>query len=181
MRIAVTGGIAEGKSTVMTYLRVLGGATLSADEVAREVFHQSSIQAAIAEIIETPLPVAPNVLRMAIAADPLIRRRVNAAMHGEILNHIKKSSANWIEVPLLFETCLQTEFDRVWVVTCGEEEQRKRLAKRLENELEAVQIIRTQLPTLVKCVFADQVIRTNRTEELVQADVKQALERELRK
>ena len=38
MKLALTGGVAEGKSTVASYLREAGFDVVSADDLAREVF-----------------------------------------------------------------------------------------------------------------------------------------------
>jgi dephospho-CoA kinase len=181
MRIAITGGIAEGKSTVMGYLRDLGEKTASSDEIAREVFQQDEVQEEIARLLGTPLPLDTAVVRDRIAAEPSLRRKINRLTHPRILRRLETSSAKWIEVPLLFETCLQAAFNRVWVVTCGPEIQIQRLVDRLKNESLARQILATQLPSKVKLPFADEVIRTNLPEGLVQRDVRSAVQREIGK
>lgn len=178
MRIAVTGGIAEGKSTVMGYLREFGLATASADDFAREVFHQSEVQSAISDLLALPLPLDPASVRNAIATDQALRRRVNAVTHPRILDLLEHSPAAWIEVPLLFETCLQSRFDRIWVVTCGESEQLQRLTNRLGDAAEAKRLIATQLPTSVKVAFADEIVRTIGSDLAVKSLVQQGIERE---
>ena len=40
----MTGGVAEGKSTVLGYLRDLGYRTASSDDVSRGLFHSDEIQ-----------------------------------------------------------------------------------------------------------------------------------------
>lgn len=181
MRIAITGGIAEGKSTVMGYLRDFGEATASADEIAKQVFQQDGVQESLARLLGTTLPIPPALVRDRIAAEPALRRKIKRLTHPQILRAIEKNPATWIEVPLLFETCLQTAFDRVWVVTCGPEIQLERLVARLKSEDLARQILATQLPSKVKVVFADEVVRTNLQEGLVQANVRAALAREIGK
>lgn len=76
-----------------------------------------------------------------------------------------------MEIPLLIEACLQGGFDRVWVVTCGADEQRRRLVERLGGEAGAEALLGSQLPTRAKIPFADVVIRTNQPEWSVKRDV----------
>lgn len=181
MGIAVTGGIAEGKSTVMGYLREMGYETASADTMAREVFLDEEVQAKLADLIGCGVPVLAEVLRAEIASSDEIRRRVNQLMHPLVVKKMVASTAQAIEVPLLFETVLHPLFERVWVVTCGKDIQLQRLTERLGNVQAAQGLIGTQLPTLVKCVFADEIIRTNGSGESVKAIVQSAISREFAK
>lgn len=178
MRIAITGGIAEGKSTVLGYLRDMGYSTASSDAIARQVFAQEATQEAIAALLGVPAPVAPEKLGEAISASHAVRRAVNRITHPLILAAIDREKAQFIEVPLLIETCLYGFFDRVWVVTCGREEQLRRLTLRLGSEKAASAFLRTQLPSEVKSAFADEIIRTNPPEEIVNSLVRTTVTRE---
>ena len=164
-KLAVTGGVAEGKTTVTSFLAELGYKTVSSDVLAREVFDSKPVQDELANLLGVQAPVTPEDLRVRIWDEPGLRRSVNRLMHPLILERIRSSRAEVVEVPLLIETCLQGYFDRVWVVTCGLEEQRRRLVLRLKDEAEADRIISTQLPSEVKCAFADVVVRTNRASD----------------
>lgn len=176
-RIGITGGIAEGKTTVLGYLREMGIPTASADDIAAEVFANKATQAKIADVAELPMPLDRAQLRARIAEDPLARRNLNRLLHPLILERMRKDSAQFFEVPLLVETCLQREFDEIWVVTCGRAEQRRRLAERLGSDLEVVAALSTQLPTEVKLCFADVVLRTNQAEPTVKANVAEHIHR----
>lgn len=179
MRIAVTGGIAEGKSTVMGYLRDAGELTVSADDIARTVFERQEVQLLIAQLVGSPPPVDRVRLRELLAEKSSLRRRLNALMHPPIWQEIAASGARWVEIPLLMETCLQGRFNRVWVVTCGAEEQHRRLLERIGDESQVARLIGTQLNSEIKIPFADEIIRTNGPEGVVQGVVRQALSREL--
>jgi dephospho-CoA kinase len=167
LRIAVTGGIAEGKSTVLGYLRDAGYDTISSDTVARELFETADLNEQLGRIAGLALPVSPAALRAAISNSPSIRREVNDLMHPAILARLKASSAPFLEVPLLIEACLQYEFDRVWVVTCGSQEQRARLLARYSDPEHVERLLRAQLPTTSKTPFSDFAVRTNAPEEAV--------------
>lgn len=158
--IAITGGIAEGKSTVLAALARLGFRTLSSDEVARAVYETAEVQDGIARIVGIEAPSREDV-RAAIAAKPSRRRELNALMHRPIWARVLEFQPEFVELPLLIEACLHPEFRKVWVVTCGPEEQRRRLLERVGNPTLADQLIRTQMSSRAKAVFADRIVRTN--------------------
>lgn len=164
-KLAITGGAAEGKTTVVSYLAELGYSTASSDVLARQVFDSDRVQSGLSDLLGEDGPITAETLRARIWDNSALRRAVNRLMHPLILERIENSRADVIEVPLLIETCLQGYFERVWVVTCGLEEQRRRLVLRLRDEDQADRIISTQLPSDVKCAFADVVVRTNRALE----------------
>jgi dephospho-CoA kinase len=171
MSVAITGGIAEGKSTVLGYLTRLGYPTASADVAAKDVFEDPTIQGGLAELLGVELPVKSDDLREAIASRPALRRQVNRLMHPAIMQRLFESKAAFVEVPLLFEACVHGRYDQVWVVTSGVDEQMRRLTRRV-GQAEAVRLLGVQLPTQAKEPFADHVIRTNRPEEAVFQEVR---------
>jgi dephospho-CoA kinase len=174
MKVAITGGIAEGKSTVLALLAELGYRTDSSDAVAREVFQLPEVQARLAEIAGLPLPVDRPSLRQALADRPHLRRAVNALMHPLIRARLRASDAQFVEVPLLLEACLQTEYAKVWVAACGREEQHRRLLERYGDPAHAEAIVASQLPTRVKIAFSDLTIRTNESLESVRLVVSES-------
>ena len=167
MRIAVTGGVAEGKSTVLGYLEALGYSTASADVEARALLASEAYQRLVADQFHLSLPLTPAAVRQAIFESVENRRWLNAVLHEPIMNRLFASGAEFLEIPLLYEACLQGEFDKVWVVTCGPEEQHRRLAARLQIEREVSLLLASQLPTAIKVLLADRIVRTNRPESHV--------------
>ena len=173
LQIALTGGIAEGKTTVLRTLSEFGVRTASADEIAREVLDDPAVSGKVAQRMGLSEPLDREKLGRAIAANPAKRRALNSILHPEILARMIEARAVVIEVPLLVETCLQGAFRRTWVVTCGPEEQLRRLTDRLGDEGEALRMLALQLPTRVKCAFADRIIRTDRPLDSVVSDVRE--------
>ena len=166
-RIAVTGGVGEGKSTVLRYIHEMGIPTIASDVIARKVFHMSEVQQQLAEATGLDMPIDPEHLRDAFTRVPLLRRTLNRVMHPLIRTELITSPACVAEIPLLFETCMQDDYDCVWVVTCGPDEQLRRVAARLGGEAAATRLIATQIPTRAKIPFADRVVRTNGPEDAV--------------
>jgi dephospho-CoA kinase len=170
---AITGGIAEGKSTVLGYLADAGYRTLSADAVAREVFETSEMQSLIREHLRTR---DRQELRQLISVDPGARRQLNTLMHGPVWKAILDQEPQFVEVPLLIETVLHPFCMGVWVVTCGESEQRRRLSERFSGDTgKAEALIQAQLPSRVKTVFADRVFDSNLPEPHVRREVLEAV------
>ena len=167
MRIAVTGGIAQGKSVVCARLKELGFTVGSADEIAREVFSRPEINVQIADAIGVSAPATPGQVRSAIMISPELRRAINTLMHPAIVDAVGERSFDVVEMPLLIEACLQRQFDYVCVVTCSEKCQRERLVERYGPEADVEAILSSQLPTDVKIPFADKIIRTDGSLESV--------------
>lgn len=172
MRVAITGGIAEGKSTVMAMIREEGHSVLSSDDVAREVIERPEIQLRIKDAFGEGRMPSRSELRQRLANDPSFRADLDAIMHPPIIDAIRQSSANFIEVPLLYEVGMEKEFDLVWVVTCGLEEQVRRLRDRYGDEIAPAALIAAQMPSVAKAALADRVIRTNQPIEHVREEVK---------
>ena len=175
LRIAITGGIAEGKSTVLGYIQELGHRVASADQIAREVFLIPEVQRRISSLANLPSPVDAGHLREQIAAEPELRRALNAIMHPEIVRRMDESGATFYEIPLVIETCRYLHFDEIWVVTCGKDVQRERLRQRYGDNVQVEQIVATQIPTNAKLAFADRIIRTNAPTETVRELVSEAI------
>jgi len=173
---AITGGIAEGKSTVLSVLSELGFRTASADDIARQVFFDVDINRKLSEIFGLSGPIEPAQLRDGLAAGDSVRRAVNRVMHPRIVDMISNSRSDFVEVPLLIETCLQGSFQEVWVVTCGAAEQQRRLRLRYGEEFNQDVFLGAQLPTEAKLPFSDVLIRTNQPLEAVRRSISEALE-----
>lgn len=173
MRIAITGGIAEGKSTVLACLADLGLSVVNSDQIARLVFERAEIQVQLAEVLGLPDgPVDRLQMRRILAEDPEVRRKVNRIMHPPIRAEMEHSEAVFHEVPLLLEVCLYGRYDEVWGVTCGPEEQRKRLFARIKNENVVDSLLASQLPTTMKLAFADEVLDTRKARSEVENQVR---------
>ena len=168
-RVGITGGIAEGKSTVLRYLREAGYRVASADNVARAQLKRAEVRAAVAAAAGLSVDFTARDLLNRLMGDNDIRRAVNRATHPHVLRALAHTGADFIEVPLLIETALQSAFDEVWVVTCGPDEQLRRLVERVGSEALAQQLLALQLPTSAKLPFADVIVRTNSPRRRVKA------------
>jgi len=164
---------------VLRYVHDMGISTVSSDVVARHVFNSTAVQAQIAELTKMPLPIKPEHLRDLFPQKPSLRRTLNSIMHPLIRQELMSAKAVVAEVPLLIEACMVADFDRIWVVTCGPDEQLARVAERLGSTESAKRLIATQIPTRAKLTFADVVIRTNQPEDSVKSYIAKVIRSEL--
>ncbi len=173
--LAITGGAAEGKSTVVGFLAHLGVSVLKADDIVSDLWKSSYVIESVSSALSISKDSSKETLRKIILEDSDARRAVNKIFHPLVWDRIASSGAFAIEVPLLIEACLHTRFERVWVVTCGAEEQHRRLMERMKNAALVASLMSCQLSTRVKLAFADEVIRTNSDLSSVENSVSCAL------
>jgi dephospho-CoA kinase len=185
-RIAITGGVAEGKTTVLQMFESLGASAISSDSVAAtlllpgtEVWEQLVKEFGQA-ILAADGALARERLATLVFGDPAVRRRLNRIMHPAVVRALQaqldacapSATPIFIEVPLLVEVALQDFFDAIVVVQATPALQRRRLLERGMSPQQARQILRAQLPTRCKTAFADWVIRTHRPLEQVEAQAR---------
>jgi dephospho-CoA kinase len=182
-RVALTGGIATGKSHCLQRFTALGAPTIDADLVAREVVAPGSPTLASIVARFGPGLIAGDgsldraLLGRVIFTDPAARHDLNALLHPMIYERIQ----SWYDrlagaqpapraaiagVPLLFETGREQEFDWVVVTACRPEQQLARLIVRDRmSKADALLRIRSQMPIEKKAQRGDDVIDTSGTIE----------------
>ena len=178
-RIALTGGIATGKSWVRGRFEDLGIRSIDADVLAREAVAVGT--PGLAAVVrrfgaETLLPSGAldrQKLAGIVFADPDARRDLEAIVHPEV----RRATDEWFalldprahpwalaDISLLYETGRDRDFDAVIVVACDPETQVRRMIDRDGlSEHDARQRLAAQLPIAEKVAKADYVIRTDGT------------------
>ncbi|MCS7300646.1 MAG: dephospho-CoA kinase [Fimbriimonadales bacterium] len=174
-RIAITGGVAEGKTTILQMFKARGAATLSSDALAATLLLPGTeVWTQLTETFGQAIQAADGTLsRDALAAlafgDSRLRRRLNQIMHPAVVRALETQLRTldaprvFVEVPLLIEVALQGWFDGVIVAQATPALQRQRLLARGIAPARATQVLRAQLPTRCKVPFADWVVRTHRS------------------
>jgi len=175
--LGITGGIATGKTLFTGCLASLfqGLRVFDSDARARELTASDpAIIGAIRDHFGPDVFDASGVLqrpalRAIVFADPAERRALEAILHPAIRRSWQdlartireESGAPWlaVDIPLLFETSAETQFDKIIVVACSALTQRRRLEDRrkLPPGL-ADSMIASQLPLATKIDRADFVI-----------------------
>lgn len=177
-RVALTGGIATGKSHCLAEFKRLGAKVIDADQVARDVVAPGTEGfAAVVKRFGPSVLLSGNQLNRAalgslIFADPLARTHLEAIVHPRVYAEVErwfkelKAGVGIADIPLLFETGRESEFDRVVVAACPPEQQLARLMARSHlSETQARARIAAQLPLAAKIAKADYVIDTGGTKE----------------
>ena len=177
-RVALTGGIATGKSHVRAQFEALGVPTIDADVIAREVVGRgSSALAAVTErfgrqILDPSGSLDRRKLGGIVFSDPQARRDLEAIIHPAVRQAIDrwftelnpKHRFAVADIPLLFETGRDSEFDTVIVTACDPRTQTERIVARDGvTDVEARQRVAAQLPNEDKIGRADYVIWTDGT------------------
>ncbi|MEK5147677.1 MULTISPECIES: dephospho-CoA kinase [Psychrobacillus] len=181
MIIGLTGSIASGKSTVANMLSEMGFPIIDADLVARIVVEKGTATLeTIKEVFGTQVIHEDGTLNREelgalIFSDPSKRKQLNDIMHPAIREEMLVQRQQLVQqgnpviimdIPLLFESRLQSFVDKILVVTVTEQKQLERLMARNGFTHEEARLrIQSQLPLSVKEEGADAVIYNNETIE----------------
>lgn len=192
MRVALTGGIASGKSFCLARFRELGAVTVDADALARQVVTPGSaaLTAIVSRFGRAVLQADGSLDRAALGAvvfaDADARRDLEAIVHPAVYARLQawfetaegaapsSPPVAIAEIPLLYETGREGEFDAVVVAACDEPTQIARLqARDGVSADEARRRLAAQWPIEDKRRRAGHVIDTSGSEE----DTRQAVDR----
>ncbi|MEI6246159.1 MAG: dephospho-CoA kinase [Acidobacteriota bacterium] len=150
LRVALTGGIATGKSHCLRRFVAKGAPVIDADLIAREVIAPGTAGA------DAVIARFGTLDRAAIGAvvfnDRQARADLEAIIHPRVFEAIdawfktlRNAPFGIADIPLLFETSRAAEFDRVIITSCAPEQQRERLLRRGSTPADAEARIGSQL------------------------------------
>jgi dephospho-CoA kinase len=193
LKIALTGGIATGKSHVLDLFRRRGVPCLDADALAHgvEAAGTEATQAIAARfgpgVLGGDGAVDRAKLGPIVFADAAARRELEAIVHPAVYRAITAGLRAFeltenprlavVDVPLLFETGRASDFDAVIATVCPVAMQVERLVARGMNDAEARQRLEAQWPAAEKAARAQYTIDTSGTFEHTEAQVQRILER----
>ncbi len=186
-RIGLTGNIATGKSTVGRMLVDLGAELIDADKVAHEVMepggaaYDAVVDAFGEEILAPGGAIDRRKLGARVFSDPDALAHLEALVHPPTIQAVQARIAASnapvviVEAIKLLESGMAEEYDAIWVTTCSEEEQVRRLVQgRGLSREEALRRIHAQPPQAEKIAHADVVIDTDGTLEQTREEVRLA-------
>jgi dephospho-CoA kinase len=175
LRVGLTGGIATGKSVVGRMFADLGCHLIDADRIVHELLepgqsvHQAVVAAFGKQILRPDGTIDRKILGKIVFRDEKARQNLNSIVHPatiqrqkEWLDQLEAAHPNAIgivEAALMVEVGTYRNYDKLIVVVCSLEEQRRRLRARShlsEDEINAR--IASQMPLDEKAKFADFVI-----------------------
>lgn len=175
-KVAITGALASGKSTLCRLLEELGGYYVSADELVHELLSpQTPLGQQVIQLLGEEVLVGDRFDKEAVAnkvfEDPRLLEELEKILHPAVRKEIEKhyrqthtSPLFIVEIPLLFETGFDQEYDvTVAVVT------NKRFSERADDAKRK----RRQLSQEEKAKRADFIIENNGTLEDLKRAAKQ--------
>ena len=185
--IGLTGGIATGKSTASKTLRALGATIWDADQTSRDVVRPGEAgYIALKKEFGDDIFGRDGLLNRRVLAQRVFGKpeevlRLNKTLHPIILMDLAEKLKLWraqgvkvviVDCPLLFESGADVACDEIWVLSCGEDEQVRRVMERdgLTQE-EAVQRLEAQMSDAERRSKATRVIDTSSDEDATQRAV----------
>jgi len=184
VKIAVTGGIASGKTTVCRFFQELGSYVVSADAIVHDLLeNDTDLKQRIVRQLGPEILQDEKIDRKKIAEkvfkNPKQLDSLEKILHPAVLKRIQElyrdasAKGNYrffvVEVPLLYEIQRESFYDVTIAVLADEKIARERFEKTGYSKEEYDERMHRQLPSLEKSNRADYTLHNN--ESL--ADLKQ--------
>ena len=185
MRVAITGGIACGKTLFSRALKQLGAELLDADDVVHRL--EAPGGAAVPDLVRlfgsSVLDEHGGINRAVLAervfSDPEARRQVNAVVHPLVRTALRR----WLEepsdtlrivvIPLLFEAGWTDDWDIIICLVSNEALQRERLMRfRGLTDEQARKRIAAQMPVAEKAARSHLVVHNDADAEALAREAK---------
>ena len=192
LRAALTGGIATGKSFCLAEFGAAGVPTIDADRLARDVLAPGTPGLAAVSARFGPSVLGPGgaldrpALARLVFGDDRARRDLEAIVHPAVYRAIDRWFAELgdrgaplgiADIPLLYETGREIDFDVVVVAACPPGMQIDRLAVRNGLTPEEARLrLAAQIPIDEKVARADYVIDTSGAFDETSAQVRSVLQ-----
>jgi dephospho-CoA kinase len=175
-KIGLTGSIGAGKSAVTHILRAHGVAVHDADAAVHDIYKWPEMTVWLA--YHFPQVMATGGVDRALLAeiifkDPDMRKKLEAILHPAVAQHrgqfvatARAGGAPMVvcDIPLLYETGAEKEFDEIWVVAAPDAVRMARALDRPQMTAEKFQSINAaQMPQAEKILRADVVIENDGT------------------
>ena len=178
MKIALTGGIACGKSTLAKFLRELGIRLLDADDVVHELEAPNglAVEVIVARFGESVRAADGGIDRRALAgivfSDPSARSDLEAILfplvRSRLLDFVAEPSSEFriSVIPLLFESHWESDYDTIIAIASPECQQIDRMVStRGYTRAEAEARLAAQMSVSEKARRSDFVVKNDSTPE----------------
>jgi len=173
LKVALTGGIGSGKSTVAEFLDELGAYVIDSDQLARDVVERGTpgyeaVLATFGDGILTDGEIDRAKLAEIVFKDATARAALESIIHPFVRDSAEKmvkslpSDAVVInQIPLLVETDGAKRFDFVITVSADEDVRRRRLIERGMKDYEVTKRLAAQVNDAAREAIAHSVNRNN--------------------
>ena len=177
LKVAITGNIAAGKSTVESLLTEKGFKVLDADEVAHKLLRNDVVKKdileafAVYDIVENGELSRPKLGKIIFTSEE-DRKKLESLLHPLIKEEIRqffkameqREEIVFVSVPLLFEAKFEDLFDKIVLIYAEDEIRIKRLVDRndLTDEM-ALNRLGLQMNQDKKKPLSGHIIFNNKT------------------
>lgn len=182
--VAITGGIASGKSTILRSLSArLHAPWVSCDQIVDALYAEEEVLMAVRQRFGNAVfpqgALDRKALGKTVFADEEARRWLEGLLHPLVLQAIqtwrekanaeRHSAWGFVEVPLLYEVDFPLDRDIDMVVACSRSTQLERIRRRDHlGEEQAQGRISAQLPIEHKVIRADVVVWNDGSEAVLE-------------
>jgi dephospho-CoA kinase len=186
MRIAITGSMGSGKSTVAQLIREMGYRVKDADVIAKEHLESENVKKELVRHYGQRILNCDNTIDKAYLASrifnyPAEKKQLEDLIYPYVYSELTQRSDEPIEfseVPLLYESNGESYFDEVWVVVSDE----AKMIERLKNERNYTdsmiqERLQHQMSQHDKATLADIIIENNLDLEYLKKQIQENLNR----
>ncbi len=185
--VGLTGNFGSGKSTVLKMFRELGALTFSADELVHGLLNRNDIKKEIRKIFGAQVFNGSDIDRRELArkafSSKKLRMKLEEILHPLVYKRVGEFRREYperiivAEIPLLFETGRQRDFDFIILVTCPRGVAIERLEKRGFASREVQRRLKAQMPMEEKIKYSDFVVDNSGTLAETRRQVKKIWEK----
>lgn len=188
IKVAITGNIASGKSTVEKFLKEKNYKVLDTDSVAHSLLFDETVKTRIIESLSDfdildKSEISRAKVGKIIFEDECLRKKIEQILHPIIKDKTKQFFAEnsdeeivFVLIPLLFEAKFEDIFDRIVLVYAEDKIRLKRLMQRSNISLDyAKSRLKCQISQDKKVSLADYVIYNDKNIEYLSNEVDKLL------
>ncbi len=188
--VGITGIIGSGKTTASSMLKRKGFEIIDLDQLSKDLIRKGEVLAEIRRRFGAEYVAEDTVdivrLRDEVFKNKDLLRILEAIIHprvrsmlGQRLDELEREGAEvvFVDGPLLFETGLYKEFDKVVVVSAKTKTIKERLKARGMTEEDIGQRMPHQIPLAEKEKMADHVVNNNGNVDSLEREVERLLQR----